>query len=88
MSEVQTKAKRQIEILGHAFNNHTGLKDTDFAVMFDRDIPTIKRDMQELRSLGIDVHSEPSRGIRLTGRTFSGGSGAIRSWDPMRLLPT
>ena len=68
MLEVQTKAKRQIEILGLAINNSTGLKDTDFAVMFNRDIPTIKRDMQELRSLGIDVHSERAKGICLTGR--------------------
>ena len=68
MLEVQTKAKRQIEILGLAINNPTGLKDTDFAVMFNRDIPTIKRDMQELRSLGIDVHSERAKGICLTGR--------------------
>ncbi len=68
MLEVQTKVKRQIEILGLAINNSAGLKDTDFAVMFERDVPTIKRDMQELRSLGIDVHSERARGICLSGR--------------------
>lgn len=68
MLEVQTKAKRQIEILGLAIQNSIGLKDTDFAVIFDRDVPTIKRDMQELRSFGIDVHSERAKGICLTNR--------------------
>ncbi len=63
MLELQTKIKRQIEILGLAVNNEHNLKDADFAVMFGRDIPTIKRDMQELRSCGIDLHSEKKRGI-------------------------
>jgi predicted DNA-binding transcriptional regulator YafY len=68
MLEVQTKAKRQIEILGLAIMNTEALKDADFAVIFDRDIPTIKRDMQELRSLGIPIHSEKKRGLCLDGR--------------------
>jgi predicted DNA-binding transcriptional regulator YafY len=56
MLEIQTKAKRQIELLGMALNNTKAMKDADFAVIFKRDIPTIKRDMQELRSLGISIH--------------------------------
>jgi len=68
MLEVQTKVKRQIEILGLAIDNPQCLKDADFAVMFGRDIPTIKRDMQELRGLGIPIHSEKKRGICLDGK--------------------
>lgn len=68
MLEVQTKVKRQIEILGLAIMNTDALNDADFAVMFGRDIPTIKRDMQELRSLGIQIHSEKKRGLCLDGK--------------------
>ena len=68
MLEVQTKVKRQIEILGLAIDNPKCLKDADFAVMFGRDIPTIKRDMQELRGLGIPIHSEKKRGLCVDGR--------------------
>ena len=68
MLEVQTKVKRQIEMLGLAIMNTEGLKDADFAVIFGRDIPTIKRDMQELRSLGIPIHSEKRRGVCLDGK--------------------
>jgi predicted DNA-binding transcriptional regulator YafY len=68
MLEVQTKVKRQIEMLGLAIANTDALKDADFAVMFDRDIPTIKRDMQELRGLGIPIHSEKKRGVCVEGK--------------------
>jgi len=68
MLEVQTKVKRQIEILGLAVDNPQCLKDADFAVLFERDIPTIKRDMQELRGLGIPIHSEKKRGICVDGK--------------------
>ncbi len=68
MLEVQTKVKRQIEMLGLAIMNTEGLKDADFAVLFGRDIPTIKRDMQELRGLGIPIHSEKRRGLCLDGK--------------------
>lgn len=67
MLEIQTKVKRQIEILGLALENSDGLKDSDFAVLYKRDIPTIKRDMQELRRCGVDVHSQKKRGICVAG---------------------
>lgn len=67
MLEIQTKVKRQIEILGLALENSDGLKDSDFAVLYRRDIPTIKRDMQELRKCGVDVHSQKKRGICVAG---------------------
>ena len=68
MLELQTKIKRQIEILGLALGNTDALKDSDFAVMLQRDIPTIKRDMKDLRGLGIDLHSEKKRGICVSGK--------------------
>jgi len=67
MLELQTKVKRQIEILGLALSNTEGWNDADFAVIFDRDVPTIKRDMKELRGLGIDLHSEKRKGICVSG---------------------
>lgn len=63
MLKLQTNLKRKIELLGFALDNPGGLKDSDFAVLFNRDIPTIKRDMQELRSEGIDIHSEKKKGL-------------------------
>lgn len=63
MFEIQTKVKRQIEILGLALDNPKGLKDSDFSVLFRRDIPTIKRDMRDLRAYGVDIHSEKRKGI-------------------------
>jgi predicted DNA-binding transcriptional regulator YafY len=68
MLELQTKVKRQIEILGLALSNADGLRDADFAVIFERDIPTIKRDMKDLRELGIELHSEKKKGLCVSGR--------------------
>ena len=63
MLKFQTNLKRKIELLGFALDNPDCLKDADFAELFSRDIPTIKRDMQELRSEGIDIHSEKGKGL-------------------------
>ncbi len=63
MLDIQTKVKRQIEILGMAIHNIERLRDLDFSAIFNRDVPTIKRDMQELRSLGVMIHSVKSRGV-------------------------
>jgi predicted DNA-binding transcriptional regulator YafY len=65
MLEVQTKVKRQLELLGMAIGNAERLKDVDFALILKRDIPTIKRDMQELRGLGVQIHSEKAKGLCL-----------------------
>ncbi len=65
MLELQHKIKRQIEILGLAVDNEKKLRDVDLAAIFDRDIPTIKRDMQDLRAVGIAVHSRRTAGICL-----------------------
>ena len=65
MLELQTKIKRQIEIVGLCIDCETPLKPVDFAEMYGCEELTIKRDLQELRSYGIDIHSEGRRGVRL-----------------------
>lgn len=63
MLELQTKIKRQIEILGLCIDNRTARRPVDLAVMFNCEELTIKRDLQELRSYGIDIHSVSKKGI-------------------------
>jgi predicted DNA-binding transcriptional regulator YafY len=70
MLGLQTNLKRKIELLGLALDNVECYRVNDFAVLFDRDIPTIKRDMQDLRSEGIDIHSERNKGLQI-GREVS-----------------
>jgi predicted DNA-binding transcriptional regulator YafY len=65
MLGIQTNLKRKIELLGLALDNTEGLRVDDFAIFFERDIPTIKRDLKDLRSEGIDIHSERSRGLQI-----------------------
>jgi predicted DNA-binding transcriptional regulator YafY len=65
MLELQTKIKRQIELLGIAVDNPHGCKPVDLSELYDCEELTIKRDLQELRSYGFDLHSEKKRGIRL-----------------------
>jgi predicted DNA-binding transcriptional regulator YafY len=66
MFELQTKIKRQIEIVGLCLDNETALKPLDLAVMFHCEELTIKRDLQELRSYGIDIHSVHRKGVCLS----------------------
>ena len=64
LQELQTKLKRQIEILGVILSqNFRSLKTFDLAEMFGVEELTIKRDLKELRSAGIDIHSEKRRGV-------------------------
>jgi len=64
MQELESKLKRQIEILGVILSqNYYALKTEALAEMFGVEGLTIKRDMQELRSAGIDIHSEKRRGV-------------------------
>lgn len=65
MLELQTKIKRQIEIVGLSIDHKSALKPVDLAVMFNCEELTIKRDLQELRSYGIDIHSVPKKGVCL-----------------------
>ncbi|MFZ4622252.1 MAG: helix-turn-helix transcriptional regulator [Bacteroidota bacterium] len=63
MLDLQTKIKRQIEIIGLVSDTNTIYHTADLADLFDCEELTIKRDLQELRSAGIDIHSEKSRGV-------------------------
>ncbi len=68
MKEISAKFKRQIEILGIAIRNTESLGTDDLTRVYGVERLTIKRDLQELRSHGIDIHSEGKRGIRLSGK--------------------
>lgn len=66
MFEIQSKIKRQIEILGLCLSNAKDMKTVDLADFFQVEELTIKRDLQELRSYGIDIHSTRKAGLCLT----------------------
>ena len=67
MSDIRDKIKRQIELLGIALNKRNSYKIVDFEVMFKCNEATIKRDLKDLRALGIDIHSVSRRGVRVEG---------------------
>jgi predicted DNA-binding transcriptional regulator YafY len=68
MSEFRNKLKRQLEIIGICLSqNYPGNLNTfDLADMFGVEELTIKRDLKDLRSEGIDIHSVRGRGICLS----------------------
>lgn len=65
MFDFQTKFKRQIEILGICLSEdtHRPIRTFDLAELFGVEELTIKRDLSELRSYGIDIHSTKKEGI-------------------------
>lgn len=65
MFNFQSKFKRQIEILGLCLSDYLQkpIKISDIADYFQVEILTIKRDLQDLRSYGIDIHSNKKLGI-------------------------
>jgi len=63
VKDYRLKTKRQIEILGTVLNYPDKFKVVDFEVLFKVNELTIKRDLRELRSLGIDIHSKKGNGI-------------------------
>lgn len=66
MVEFQTKLKRQIEILGTTLaDRDEPLRAPDLAQQFGVEELTIKRDLNDLRSYGIDIHSTKREGISL-----------------------
>jgi len=68
MSEFRNKLKRQLEIVGICLSqNYPGQLSTfDLADMFGVEELTIKRDLKDLRSEGMDIHSVRGKGVRLT----------------------
>jgi len=65
MFDFQTKFKRQIEILGICLSDDAirPIRTFDLADLFGVEELTIKRDLQDLRSFGIDIHSTKKEGI-------------------------
>lgn len=65
MFDFQTKFKRQIEILGICLSADARkpIRTSDLARLFDVEELTIKRDLRDLRSYGIDIHSTKRDGI-------------------------
>ncbi len=68
MLDLQKKLKRQIEIVGLALAAAGECAPVDLAVRYDCEELTIKRDLKELRSNGIDIHSRKGCGVRVGGR--------------------
>lgn len=65
MKDFKIKIKRQTEILGLVLAYPGKYQFFDFEEMFNVNDLTIKRDLQELRSFGIDVHSEGKKGVKV-----------------------
>ncbi|MCE1189313.1 MAG: WYL domain-containing protein [Ignavibacteria bacterium] len=66
MSELRIKIKRQIEIVGLVLA-YPGIYTTfDLEDIFDCTSITIKRDLSDIRSLGITIHSIPRKGVAIT----------------------
>ncbi|MBX3007639.1 MAG: WYL domain-containing transcriptional regulator [Melioribacteraceae bacterium] len=63
MKDLKVKVKRQTEILGLVLANPGKYQLYDLEEMYGVNDLTIKRDLQELRSMGIDIHSEGKKGI-------------------------
>jgi predicted DNA-binding transcriptional regulator YafY len=66
-----TPLKRQIEILGLCLDSGRPLRHSDLQGIFNRDKPTIDRDLRALRSLGIDIHST-KKGVQVASRLGGG----------------
>lgn len=64
MSEYLSKIKRQIEIVGKALTEDK-FSIVDLAVEYNVEELTIKRDLSDLRSRGIDIHSLKKSGIKI-----------------------
>jgi len=68
LRDLKIKIKRQTEILGLVLAHSGKYLIYDFEEMFGVNDLTIKRDLQELRSFGIDIHSEGKKGINITSK--------------------
>ena len=68
MFDFQSKFKRQIEILGLCIADQLKkpIRTFDLAEYFHVEELTIKRDLQDLRAYGIDIHSNKKSGVCLT----------------------
>ncbi|MCC7159283.1 MAG: WYL domain-containing protein [Ignavibacteria bacterium] len=67
MQDLRIKLKRQVEILGIILSQNFSdiIRTTDLASIFKVEDLTIMRDLQQLRSCGIGIHSTKNHGICL-----------------------
>lgn len=65
MQDIRSKFKRQLEIVGLILSqNYSGiLRSADLSYIFEVEELTIMRDLQQLRSIGIDIHSTKKEGV-------------------------
>jgi predicted DNA-binding transcriptional regulator YafY len=63
MRDLRISLKRRIELVGMCLDAHMRMKPVDFAGLFNCEELTIKRDLQALRSYGIDIHSVARKGV-------------------------
>ena len=68
MKDLKIKIKRQTEILGLVLDHPSQYQINDLEEMFGVNDLTIKRDFQELRSFGVDIHSEGKKGINICSK--------------------
>ena len=67
MNESVQKIKRQIELIGIILQEDKKYSIADLAEIFDIQELTIKRDLKEIRSMGVDIHSTAKRGVSIEG---------------------
>ncbi|MBU2445108.1 MAG: transcriptional regulator [Bacteroidetes bacterium] len=72
MSEYKKKIKRQLEIIGNAISSKNSYSTFDLADKFAVEELTIKRDLREIRSQGIDIHSSKKKGISILSKISEG----------------
>ncbi len=58
------KFVRQLNILGMVLGHPGAYQIADLEDIFDCEALTIKRDLQELREMGIDIHTMGKKGIK------------------------
>jgi len=65
MQDIRSKFKRQLEIAGLILSqNFSGvIRAADLAYFFSVEELTIMRDLQQLRAIGIDIHSTKNHGV-------------------------
>ena len=65
MRDIRAKLKRQSEILGLILSDKKSISVADLAFKYGCEELTIKRDLKELRSTGIDIHSSGKSGVKI-----------------------
>ncbi|MCB9210942.1 MAG: WYL domain-containing protein [Ignavibacteriales bacterium] len=65
MRDIRAKVKRQSEILGLILSNIKTYAIADLAYQFKCEELTIKRDLKEIREMGIDIHSSGKNGVKI-----------------------